>query len=93
MTGNFLRKGNLAEAFRSLWKGIPKNRAEITLVETARTLHVIPWHPPACQNYKSESGCKFGDKCMFRHEQVDSRLKRSRKRIVEKVLLPYCRIL
>ena len=24
------------------------------------------WHPPVCLNYKSESGCKNGDKCRFR---------------------------
>ena len=29
------------------------------------------WHPPECQNYKSESGCKFGDKCMFGHTEVE----------------------
>ena len=23
------------------------------------------WHPPVCQNYVSDSGCKFGDKCLF----------------------------
>ena len=25
------------------------------------------WHPPECQFYKSESGCKFGNKCSFPH--------------------------
>ena len=29
------------------------------------------WHPPECQIYKSESGCKFGDKCSFAHRQVE----------------------
>ena len=24
------------------------------------------WHPPVCQNCKSESGCTFGDKCLLR---------------------------
>ena len=23
------------------------------------------WHLPVCLNYKSESGCKYGDKCHF----------------------------
>ena len=27
-------------------------------------------HPPVCQNYKSESGCKFSDKCLFRHTEA-----------------------
>ena len=29
------------------------------------------WHPPECQNYKSESGFKFGNKCAFANLQVD----------------------
>ena len=29
------------------------------------------WHPPVCQNYKTESGCNFGDKCPSRHTEVD----------------------
>ena len=30
------------------------------------------WQPLVCQNYKSESGCKFGEKYEFRHTEVDS---------------------
>ena len=29
------------------------------------------WHPPECQCYKSETGCKTGDKCLFPHHKVD----------------------
>ena len=29
------------------------------------------WHPPECQFYKNESGCKAGDKCLFPHHKVD----------------------
>ena len=29
------------------------------------------WYPPVCLNYKSESGCKYGEKCRFRHAAVD----------------------
>ena len=29
------------------------------------------WHPPECQFYKSESGCRFGDKCSFPHRQLE----------------------
>ena len=32
--------------------------------------HLDEWHPE-CQFYKSESGCKFGDKCSFAHRQVE----------------------
>ena len=29
------------------------------------------WHPPECQVYKTETGCKAGDKCLFPHHKVD----------------------
>ena len=29
------------------------------------------WHPPECQFYKTETGCKAGDKCLFPHHLVD----------------------
>ena len=29
------------------------------------------WHPPECLFYKSENGCKFGEKCSYTHRQVD----------------------
>ena len=39
------------------------------------------WHPPECQCYKNESGCKAGDKCLFPHYKVEEQPnKRSRKR-------------
>ena len=28
------------------------------------------WHPPECQFYRSESGCKFGAECSFPHWKV-----------------------
>ena len=34
------------------------------------------WHPPECQFYKSESGCKFGAECSFRTEQPNKRPKK-----------------
>ena len=39
-----------------------------------RTFATLPcdyWHPPKCQYYKSETGCKFGDKCSFPHWKVE----------------------
>ena len=39
-----------------------------------RYLHAIAceyWHPPECQFYKTETGCKAGDKCLFPHNKVD----------------------
>ena len=29
------------------------------------------WHPPVCQNYKSQSGCKFGETWSFLHREAD----------------------
>ena len=29
------------------------------------------WHPPECQFYKTESGCKAGSKCLFPHYKVE----------------------
>ena len=37
-------------------------------------LHAIAlwmWHLPDCQFYKTETGCKAGDKCLFPHHKVD----------------------
>ena len=44
------------------------------------------WHPPECQSYKSESGCKFGTQCSFPQwkveEQPNKRPKKGDKRAV-----------
>ena len=48
-------------------------------------------HPPVCQNYSTESGCKFDEKCSFVH-RVDCQPNTNLKRIVAKVLLPFWRI-
>ena len=38
------------------------------------------WHPPECLFYKSENGCRFGEKCSYAHLQVDEQpSKRSHK--------------
>ena len=38
------------------------------------------WHPPECLFFKSESGCRFGEKCSYAHRQVDEQpTKRSKK--------------
>ena len=28
------------------------------------------WHPPVCQNYRTESGCKSDEKCSFVHREA-----------------------
>ena len=43
-------------------------------------------HPPECLFYKSENGCRFGEKCSYAHRQVEEQpSKRSKKRMVTKV--------
>ena len=38
------------------------------------------WHPPECLFYKTNSGCRFGEKCPYAHRQVDEQpSKRSKK--------------
>ena len=38
------------------------------------------WHPPEFLFYKSESGCRFGEKCSYAHHQVEEQpSKRSKK--------------
>ena len=38
------------------------------------------WHPPECLFYKSESGCRFGEKCSYARSQVEEHpSKRSKK--------------
>ena len=29
------------------------------------------WHPPECLFFKSEEGCRFGEKCSYAHRQVE----------------------
>ena len=47
------------------------------------------WHPPVCLNCKSESGCKYGDKCRFRHAEVDGLPSKKSKNSGVKDQLPY----
>ena len=45
--------------------------ARITSKELASTHSVKKWHPPKCLFYKSEKGCRFGEKSSYAHRQVD----------------------
>ena len=38
------------------------------------------WHPPVCQNYKSETGCKYGRTCFFRHVEAEEKPSRKSKK-------------
>ena len=60
-------------------------RARITSKELAQLHSVKPWHPPECSFYKSENGCRFGEKCSYAHRQVSEqpskKFKKNRDRI------------
>ena len=38
------------------------------------------WHPPECQFYKNETGCKDGDECMFPHHEVGEQTNKKPKK-------------
>ena len=47
---------------------------------TCTTPFCEKWHPPECLFYKSENGCRFGEKCSYAHRQVEEQpSKRSKK--------------
>ena len=38
---------------------------------TCTTPSCEKWHPPECLFYKSENGCRSGEKCSYAHRQVE----------------------
>ena len=38
------------------------------------------WHTPECLFYKTKSGCRFGEKCLYAHRQVDEQLSKRYKK-------------
>ena len=47
---------------------------------TCTTPFCEKWHPPECLYYKSENGCKFGDKCSYAHRQVEEQPSKKAKK-------------
>ena len=47
---------------------------------TCTTPFCEKWHPPECSFYKSENGCKFGEKCSYAHRQVDEQPSKTSKK-------------
>ena len=43
------------------------------------------WHPPGCLFYKSENGCRFGEKCSYAHRQVEEEPSKKVKKNGDKV--------
>ena len=55
-------------------------RARIASAELAPLHSVKKWYLPECLFYKSENGCRFGEKCSYAHRQVEEQpSKRSKK--------------
>ena len=79
-------KGFWPKRTRSFWKERPESVQKFP----QRTVHGSGdhWHPPACQKYISVLGCKFGDKCLFRHTEAGSPVKKVKENC-EKDQLPY----
>ena len=55
-------------------------RAEISSGRKCTVPSRNSWHPPVCLNYKSESGCKYGDKCQFRHDEAHGQPSKTSKK-------------
>ena len=50
---------------KSQWKNV-------SMAMQGLPIHSVKkWHPPEYWFYKSESGCRFGEKCSYAHRQVD----------------------
>ena len=46
--------------------------------------HCEYWHPPECQFYESESGCKFETECLFPHWKVEEQPNKKPKKVDDK---------
>ena len=51
---------------------------------TCTTPFCEKWHPPECLFYKSENGCRFGEKCFDAHRQVDEQPSKKSKKSGDK---------
>ena len=54
---------------------------------TCTTPFCEKWHPLECLFYKSESGCRFGEKCSYAHRQVEDSQTKGQKIMATKVQL------
>ena len=52
---------------------------------TCTTPFCEKWHPPECLFYKTENGCKFGDKCSYAQRQVDEQPSKKSKKNGDKI--------
>ena len=61
----------------SVWEEISKTVQRLHQWRVHETCDF--WRPPECQHYKTQSGCKFGEKCVFR-DKVDSQPNKKQKK-------------
>ena len=69
--------GNLRGDSPSGLKG--KRPSIIFLGGTCTELLCGFWHPPVCLNHKSESGCKYGNRCKFPPTEAGGQPSESKK--------------
>ena len=50
------------------------------LNSTCTKLPCDHWHPPECQFYQSETGCKFGAECSFSHWKTEEQTNKRQKK-------------
>ena len=59
---------NIRQRRRKLFR--QKERNSMPIQKLKKTLCKF-WDLPVCQNYKSQTGCKFGRTCSFRHVEAE----------------------
>ena len=50
------------------------------VIDTCTLTSCVYWHPTECKFYRTETGCKAGDKCLFQHYKVDEQPNQKRPR-------------
>ena len=64
-------------------------RARTTSKGTCTTPFCEKWHPPECLFYKSDNGCRFGEKCSYAHRLVDEQPSKKSKTNVDKIAVAF----
>ena len=54
---------------------------------TCTTPFCEKWHPPECLFYKSENGCRFGEKCSYAQRQVYEQPSKKSKKNGDKIAM------
>ena len=90
LTGRYPQKSSGSRGEKVLLEQEERFRAEISLVCIR---HVIMGTLPCVSNYKSEPGCKLGDKCYCRHVEAQEKPSKKSKKGGAKDQLPCSRSL